>query len=72
MADQFACKACGYPSLHSPDSCDNPACLDNPSLSDAHKDGLRQRSAAALARRAEDEERLAFKKRLREQGFTTF
>lgn len=68
---QFVCAECGYPSLRAEGHCDNPACLANPHLSEAHKQKLRDNFAAYEARKREDEERFARKARLRAQGFTT-
>ena len=64
----FICDACSYPSYV--DHCDNPACLSNPTLSEAHKASLRAMAEKAARDRAEREARLAFRARLRKSGFT--
>lgn len=64
----FVCKECNYPSRK--DSCDNPACLANPSLSEAHKDSLRAMAEKAAKEKAEYEARKAFRKNLKKSGFT--
>ena len=66
---QFVCKECGYPSYKA-DSCDNPACLANPGLSEAHKAHLRAMAEKAAKEKAEFEARKAFKKSLKKSGFT--
>lgn len=68
---QFVCPTCGYPSLRPEQGCDNPACLENPTLSESFKAALMAREAKARADREEDERRLATKRRLRAAGFTT-
>lgn len=65
----FVCTACTYPSRKA-DGCDNPACLENPSLSEAHKQSLRDMAAAAAKRRAEDAARAEFRRSLKRAGFT--
>ena len=66
---EFLCSACSYPSRKT-DGCDNPACLANPSLSEAHKDSLRAMAAKAAKERAEWEAKKAFRARLKRSGFT--
>lgn len=66
----FVCTACTYPSRND-EGCDNPACLENPTLSEAHKQTMRERAAEAVARRAADEARIAARNDLRKRGFTT-
>jgi len=66
---QFVCKDCSYPS-YKPDSCDNPACLANPDLSDAHKQHLRNMAEKAAKEKAEFEARKAFRASLKKSGFT--
>lgn len=66
---QFVCKECSYPSYKT-DSCDNPACLVNPNLSEAHKHHLREMAEKAAKEKAEFEARKAFKASLKKQGFT--
>ena len=58
IATLYICTECTYPSRLA-DACDNPACFANPSLSEAHKDGVRAAAEAAARSRAEDEARLA-------------
>ncbi|TPN04493.1 hypothetical protein [Mesorhizobium sp. B2-1-2] len=65
----FVCTACTYPSRKD-DGCDNPACLENPSLSEAHKQKMRDMAAAAARRRAEDDARAEFRRSLKRSGFT--
>ena len=67
---QFVCKECCYPSRKD-DSCDNPACLANPMLSEAHKANLRAIADKVAIEKAEWEAKKAFKASLRKQGFTT-
>lgn len=67
--EQFVCKECSYPSRLM-DSCDNPACLANPSLSDAHKANLQANAEKAAKEKAEWEAKKAFKKSLKKSGFT--
>ncbi len=67
----FICSTCIYPSRNNV-ACDNPACLENPTLSASHKAAMRQRAADYAARQAADDERLAAKDRLRKAGFITF
>lgn len=67
---QFVCKECSYPS-YKVDSCDNPACLANPDLSEAHKVHLRAIAEKTAIEKAEWEAKKAFKASLRKQGFTT-
>jgi hypothetical protein len=67
---QFVCTACTYPSLNDA-GCDNPACLENPTLSETHKAVMRQRAAEAKEQRDADDARLEQKRRLRAAGFTT-
>lgn len=66
----YICTECTYPSRLA-DACDNPACLANPRLSEAHKAGIRAAAEAAARRRAEDEARLAARAALRRRGFAT-
>lgn len=33
----YVCPCCSYPSMRSDDTCDNPACLANPTLTAEHK-----------------------------------
>ena len=66
----FICEACTYPSRNET-GCDNPACLENPTLSEAHKTKLRAMSAEAARRRAEEEAKRAMRADLRKRGFTT-
>lgn len=69
---QFVCTACSYPSRNETvQHCDNPACLANPTLSEAHKQSLRDMAAKYAAQQAKDEARRAFRASLRRQGFTT-
>jgi hypothetical protein len=63
----FVCSACTYPSRVLGE-CDNPACLKNPH---ANHEALREQAERYLARKAEEKERMAFRKRLRKSGFTT-
>jgi len=67
---QFVCPTCTYPSRN-PDGCDNPACVENPTLSEAFKSELRAREAAHQAARAADEARREQRRQLRAAGFTT-
>lgn len=67
--NQFVCSNCSYPS-RKPDSCDNPACLANPTLSEAYKDSLRAMVEKAAKEKAEFEARKAFRKNLKKSGFT--
>ena len=69
MRNQFVCQECCYPSRLA-DSCDNPACLSNPSLSEAHKASLRAMAEKAAKEKAEYEARKAFRASLKKQGFT--
>jgi hypothetical protein len=69
MSDIFVCPTCTYPS-YKPDSCDNPACLDNPDLSQAHKDSLREMAAKFVRDRAASEAKRAFRASLKRAGFT--
>ena len=66
---QFVCKECSYPSYKA-DSCDNPACLANPGLSEAHKAHLLAMVEKAAKEKAEFEARKAFRKSLKKSGFT--
>lgn len=66
---QFVCKDCSYPSYKA-DSCDNPACLANPDLSDIHKQHLRSMAEKAAKEKAEFEARKAFRASLKKSGFT--
>jgi hypothetical protein len=66
---QFVCKECSYPSYKA-DSCDNPACLANPTLSESHKQHLRDMAEKAAKEKAEFEARKAFRRSLKKQGFT--
>lgn len=65
----FVCKECSYPSL-SPDNCDNPACLSNPTLSENHKINLRANVEKVAKEKAKYEARKAFRKSLKKSGFT--
>ena len=69
MSAVFVCEICTYPSYVA--ACDNPACTGNPTLSEAHKAKLLASAAKYAAERKEQEARLARKKSLRKQGFTT-
>lgn len=62
----FVCTVCTYPSRLA-DACDNPACIANPSANHVR---LRAQAAEYEARRKADEERLAFRQRIRHAGFT--
>ena len=62
----FVCAECAYPS-RLPAQCDNPGCLSNPT---ANRAALLAQRAAYLARKSEEEERTAFRARLRRGGFT--
>lgn len=66
--NQFVCKECSYPSYKA-DSCDNPACLANPDLSESHKNHLLAMAEKFARERAEAEARIAFKKSLKKSGF---
>lgn len=66
----FVCTDCTYPS-RKPDGCDNPACLANPSLSEAHKESLRAMAAANEQRHKAEEARRNMRASLRRSGFTT-
>jgi hypothetical protein len=66
----FVCAACTYPSRNEA-GCDNPACLENPTLSDAHKDSMRERAAAYAKQKAIDDARMKSRADLRKRGFTT-
>ena len=68
---QFVCSECGYPSRHAEDVCDNPACLANPTLSEAHKSRIRDAARQYADRLAAAEKDRAFRARLRRKGFTT-
>lgn len=65
------CTACGYPPRRA-DACDNPACVANPTLSEAHKARLMADAEAVRQRRAAEDKARADKARLRAAGFTTF
>lgn len=65
----FVCETCGYVPLRAENECDNPACLANPH---SNHEKIRERIAEYEKRKKEDEERRAFKDRLRKSGFTTF
>ena len=65
----FVCAECTYPSLKA-DCCDNPACLANPSLSEAHKESLRAMARKATEERAAWEERRARRNSLKRSGFS--
>jgi len=67
--EPFICEACSYPS-HAPHHCDNPACLENPTIPESHKVKMRAAHAAHLAELAAADERRAFKARLSADGFT--
>jgi hypothetical protein len=71
MSEPFVCPECTYPS-RATHACDNPACFSNPTISESHKTAMRERAAKAVARRAEEAERVAFKRRLHASGFTSF
>lgn len=62
---QFVCPTCTYPSRN-PDGCDNPACVENPTHSEAWRETLRQRGRVAAAAREKEEARREEKRRLRE------
>jgi hypothetical protein len=66
---KYVCQTCSYPSSKS-DSCDNPACLANPDLSEAHKAKLIAAEKKRIADEAEFKAIMAMKDRLRKQGFT--
>jgi len=66
---RFVCKECSYPS-YKMDSCDNPACLANPDLSEAHKNHLRAMAEKAAKEKAEYEAKKAFRRSLKRSGFT--
>ncbi len=67
MSAVFVCVECTYPSSLA-DRCDNPGCLANPTANHAV---LREQRDKYLARKAEDDERLAERKRLRKAGFNS-
>lgn len=58
----FVCAACTYPS-RLPDCCDNPRCVENPSVSQAQKDVWR----VEADRRRETEEEREHIRRIRER-----
>lgn len=65
----FVCAECTYPS-HRLDGCDNPACLANPTLSEAHKESLREAARKHAEEKAAWEARQAFRRSLIKSGFT--
>lgn len=66
---RFVCKECSYPSYKT-NSCDNPACLANPDLSEKHKQHLRDMIEKAAKEKAEFEAKKAFRASLKKSGFT--
>lgn len=70
MKEHFTCGACGYASPAPAAGCENPACLDNPALSEAHRERLRAQAEEHDARRRQDAARMESRRRLRAAGFT--
>ncbi len=66
----FVCDTCTYPS-RSNSGCDNPACVANPTLSEAFKAEMVRRAEEHAEIRRKEEARKRARADLRRRGFTT-